>query len=173
MLPTAARGIPGAESPVPDNGGPNLWQPAHGAHLVGGRFSSGKLFVFNLTPNEIFSITASTSCACRTTRATSSSKSRCFWPSARAARDSAWSRYTNIGYTIRLIGASHIAGSPFLRSFLPGAIDARRSRFIRPASTVICCAGAPTLMHIEPRDEFGNSCLFDQNQSDEALQVRK
>lgn len=71
-----------------------------------------------------------------------------------------------------LIGASHIAGSPFLRSFLPGAIDARRSRFIRPASTVICCAGAPTLMHIEPRDEFGNSCLFDQNQSDEALQVQ-
>ncbi|XP_068151337.1 apoptosis-resistant E3 ubiquitin protein ligase 1 isoform X2 [Drosophila tropicalis] len=67
-----------------------------------------------------------------------------------------------------LIGASHIAGSPFLRNFLPGAIDARRSRFVRPASTVICCAGSPTMMHIEPRDEFGNACLFDQ--SDEALQ---
>ncbi|XP_062126180.1 apoptosis-resistant E3 ubiquitin protein ligase 1 isoform X3 [Drosophila sulfurigaster albostrigata] len=66
-----------------------------------------------------------------------------------------------------LIGASHIAGSPFLRNFLPGAIDARRSRFIRPASTVICCASAPTLMHIEPRDEFGNACLFEQ--SDDAL----
>ncbi|XP_032592296.1 apoptosis-resistant E3 ubiquitin protein ligase 1 isoform X6 [Drosophila grimshawi] len=67
-----------------------------------------------------------------------------------------------------LIGASHIAGSPFVRNFLPGAIDPRRSRFIRPASTVICCASAPTLMHIEPRDEFGNACLFEQ--SDEALQ---
>lgn len=66
-----------------------------------------------------------------------------------------------------LIGASHIAGSPFLRNFLPGAIDARRSRFIRPASTVICCASAPTLMHIEPRDEFGNACVFEQ--SDDAL----
>jgi len=51
MLPAAARGIPGAESPVPDNGGPNLWQPAHGAHLVGGSFSPGKLFVFNLNPS--------------------------------------------------------------------------------------------------------------------------
>ncbi|XP_034670108.1 apoptosis-resistant E3 ubiquitin protein ligase 1 isoform X1 [Drosophila subobscura] len=69
-----------------------------------------------------------------------------------------------------LIGASHIAGSPFMRNFLPGSIDARRSRFIRPASTVICCTGSPTLMHIEPRDEFGNACLFDQSQSDEALQ---
>ncbi|XP_030382842.1 apoptosis-resistant E3 ubiquitin protein ligase 1 isoform X4 [Scaptodrosophila lebanonensis] len=67
-----------------------------------------------------------------------------------------------------LIGASHIAGSPFVKNFLPGPIDARRSRFIRPASTVICCAGSPTLMHIEPRDEFGNACLFEQ--SDDALQ---
>ncbi|XP_017860169.1 PREDICTED: apoptosis-resistant E3 ubiquitin protein ligase 1 isoform X4 [Drosophila arizonae] len=67
-----------------------------------------------------------------------------------------------------LIGASHIAGSPFVRNFLPGAIDPRRSRFIRPASTLICCASAPTLMHIEPRDEFGNACIFEQ--SDEALQ---
>ncbi|XP_032294050.1 apoptosis-resistant E3 ubiquitin protein ligase 1 isoform X4 [Drosophila virilis] len=67
-----------------------------------------------------------------------------------------------------LIGASHIAGSPFVRNFLPGAIDPRRSRFIRPASTLICCASAPTLMHIEPRDEFGNACLFEQ--SDEAVQ---
>ncbi|XP_064535518.1 apoptosis-resistant E3 ubiquitin protein ligase 1 isoform X3 [Drosophila montana] len=67
-----------------------------------------------------------------------------------------------------LIGASHIAGSPFVRNFLPGAIDPRRSRFIRPASTLICCASSPTLMHIEPRDEFGNACLFEQ--TDEAVQ---
>lgn len=63
-----------------------------------------------------------------------------------------------------LIGSSHIAGSPFMKSFIPGPIDARRSRFIRPASTVICCAGAPTLLHIEPRDEYGNACIFDQNE---------
>lgn len=34
-----------------------------------------------------------------------------------------------------LIGASHIAGSPFFKTFIPGSMDARRSRLIRPAST--------------------------------------
>lgn len=60
-----------------------------------------------------------------------------------------------------LIGSSHIAGSPFLRSFVPGPIDPRRSRMVRPASTVVCCAGAPTTLHIEPRDEYGNTCQFE------------
>ncbi|XP_037926273.1 apoptosis-resistant E3 ubiquitin protein ligase 1 isoform X4 [Hermetia illucens] len=59
-----------------------------------------------------------------------------------------------------MIGSNHIPGSPFTKTFVPGSIDARRSRFIRPASTVVCCAGAPTLLHIEPRDEFGNGCVF-------------
>lgn len=67
-------------------------------------------------------------------------------------------------YTIAVsIGSSHISGSPFTKTFVPGRMDARRSRFIRPASTVVCCAGAPTLLHIEPRDEFGNSCVFQEN----------
>lgn len=34
-----------------------------------------------------------------------------------------------------LIGSSHIAGSPFFKTFIPGSMDARRSRLIRPAST--------------------------------------
>jgi apoptosis-resistant E3 ubiquitin protein ligase 1 len=59
-----------------------------------------------------------------------------------------------------LIGASHIAGSPFLKTFNPGPMDARRSRLIRPASTIVCCAGAATFLYIEPRDEFGNVCSF-------------
>lgn len=59
-----------------------------------------------------------------------------------------------------LIGTSHIAGSPFFKTFIPGPMDARRSRLIRPASTVVCCAGAPTLLHIDPRDDFGNACVF-------------
>lgn len=62
-----------------------------------------------------------------------------------------------------LIGSSHIAGSPFFKTFIPGPMDARRSRLIRPASTVVCCAGAPTLLHIEPRDEYGNACVFDSD----------
>ncbi|XP_058121974.1 apoptosis-resistant E3 ubiquitin protein ligase 1 isoform X1 [Anopheles ziemanni] len=60
-----------------------------------------------------------------------------------------------------LIGSSHIAGSPFVKTFIPGPMDARRSRLIRPASTVVCCAGAPTSLHIEPRDEHGNACQFE------------
>lgn len=69
-----------------------------------------------------------------------------------------------------MIGASHIAGSPFFKTFLAGPIDARRSRLIRPANTVVCCAGAATLLHIEPRDEFGNHCVF-QHEND-AIEVR-
>lgn len=52
-------------------------------------------FIF-FTQTKLFRLsTASTSCACRTTRATSSSRSRYCWPLARAARDSAWSRNGN------------------------------------------------------------------------------
>lgn len=62
-----------------------------------------------------------------------------------------------------LVGSSHISGSPFFKTFLPGPMDARRSRLIRPASTIVCCAGAPTQLHIEPRDDYGNACVFDVN----------
>lgn len=58
-----------------------------------------------------------------------------------------------------LIGSNHVGGSPFVKTFLPAAMDARRSRLVRPANTLVCCAGTPTLLHIEPKDEFGNCCL--------------
>lgn len=58
-----------------------------------------------------------------------------------------------------LIGSNHVGGSPFVKTFLPAAMDARRSRLVRPANTLVCCAGTPTLLHIEPKDEFGNACL--------------
>lgn len=57
------------------------------------------------------------------------------------------------------IGTNHVAGSPFVKTFLPAAMDARRSRLVRPANTLVCCAGVATMLHIEPKDEFGNSCL--------------
>lgn len=59
-----------------------------------------------------------------------------------------------------MIGSTHIAGSPFVRNFLPGPIDANKSRLVRPANTVVCSAGAITLLYIEPRDEFANACTF-------------
>lgn len=60
-----------------------------------------------------------------------------------------------------LIGSNHVAGSPFVRTFVPGPMDARRSRLVRPANTLVCCAGSPTLLHIEPKDEYGNTCILD------------
>lgn len=60
------------------------------------------------------------------------------------------------------IGSNHVAGSPFVKTFLPAAMDPRRSRLVRPANTLVCCAGAPTVLHIEPKDEFGNSCLVSE-----------
>lgn len=57
------------------------------------------------------------------------------------------------------IGENHVAGSPFLKTFLPGAMDPRRSRLVRPVNTLVCCACTATLLHIEPRDEFDNACL--------------
>lgn len=57
------------------------------------------------------------------------------------------------------IGSNHVAGSPFVKTFLPGAMDGRRSRLVRPANTLVCCAGTSTMLHIEPKDEFGNPCL--------------
>lgn len=64
-----------------------------------------------------------------------------------------------------MIGSSHIPGSPFIRNFLPGPIDATKSRLVRPANTVVCCASATTLLYVEPRDEYGNGCVF-QNDND-------
>lgn len=67
-------------------------------------------------------------------------------------------------YTISImIGSSHIAGSPFTKTFIPSSISPTRSRLIRPASIVVCQEGLPNILHIEPRDEFGNICNYDSN----------
>lgn len=57
-----------------------------------------------------------------------------------------------------------------MRNFLPGPIDASKSRLVRPANTVVCCASAATLLYIEPRDEFGNGCVFERDV--DAVRVR-
>ncbi|CRK94157.1 CLUMA_CG007676, isoform A [Clunio marinus] len=60
-----------------------------------------------------------------------------------------------------MIGSSHIAGSPFTKTFMPSSISPTRSRLIRPASIVVCQEGLPNLLYVEPRDEFGNICSYD------------
>ncbi len=62
-----------------------------------------------------------------------------------------------------MIASSHIAGSPFTKSFVPGPMHPFRSRLVRPSSIVVCCAGSPHLLNIEPRDEFGNTCVFESD----------
>ncbi|XP_046387424.1 apoptosis-resistant E3 ubiquitin protein ligase 1 isoform X2 [Ischnura elegans] len=59
-----------------------------------------------------------------------------------------------------LIGNSHIKGSPFIKYFKPGPPDANKTIFVRHCSTVICTAGIPHSLFIEPRDEFNNLCVF-------------
>ncbi|KAG5675377.1 hypothetical protein PVAND_005286 [Polypedilum vanderplanki] len=65
-----------------------------------------------------------------------------------------------------MIGNSHIAGSPFYRNFVPGAISAPRSRLIRSSSVVVCQVGLPNILYIEARDDFGNLCTNFDNDSD-------
>lgn len=59
-----------------------------------------------------------------------------------------------------LIGSCHVHGSPFLKSFLPGPPDPNKTVFVRQSSTVVCTAGIPHSMTIEPRDEYDNLCVF-------------
>ncbi|XP_049833521.1 apoptosis-resistant E3 ubiquitin protein ligase 1 isoform X2 [Schistocerca gregaria] len=60
-----------------------------------------------------------------------------------------------------LIGSCHVQGSPFLKNFLPGPPDPHKTVFVRHSSTVVCTAGMPHSLMIEPRDEFDNLCVFD------------
>jgi hypothetical protein len=62
-----------------------------------------------------------------------------------------------------MIGSSHIAGSPFYRNFVPGVMSPPRSRLIRSSSIVVCQVGLPSILYIEPRDDFGNVCSFDND----------
>jgi len=62
-----------------------------------------------------------------------------------------------------MVGSTHIAGSPFIKSFIPGKISVLKSRLVRSSSIVIASAGSPTVLNIEPRDDFGNCCIFDEN----------
>lgn len=40
-----------------------------------------------------------------------------------------------------MIGSSHIAGSPFTKTFIPSTCSPTRSRLIRPSSIVVCQEG--------------------------------
>lgn len=57
-----------------------------------------------------------------------------------------------------LVENAHVRGSPFLKTFLPGAIDPNKTLFLKQTSTVVCVTGQPHKLIIEPRDTYGNNC---------------
>lgn len=72
-------------------------------------------------------------------------------------------------FTVRRAGEYHIDvnlgpipinGSPFVKQFLPGQPDGSRTSLVHPVSTVVCTAGVPHQLLLEPRDEFGNFCSW-------------
>lgn len=69
------------------------------------------------------------------------------------------------------LGPIAIAGSPFIKYFLPGPPDASKTTMVRPSSIVVCTAGTPHQLLLEPRDEYGNYCSWksDNKEQQKAL----
>jgi apoptosis-resistant E3 ubiquitin protein ligase 1 len=77
-----------------------------------------------------------------------------------------------VKFTTRLAGQYKISimvcnvqipGSPFTKNFLPSSMSPHKSRMVRPSSIVVCQEGLPSVLYIEPRDEFGNICNYESN----------
>ncbi|XP_064623307.1 apoptosis-resistant E3 ubiquitin protein ligase 1-like isoform X2 [Lineus longissimus] len=60
-----------------------------------------------------------------------------------------------------MIGARHIRGSPFEKTFKSGPIDPSKTCFVQHCSMVVCTKDLATSLYIEPRDEYGNLCTYD------------
>lgn len=73
-----------------------------------------------------------------------------------------------------MVGAQHVAGSPFVRTFAAGPIDAQRTAVLRYCSTVVCTASVGHVIYVEPRDEYGNVCWFSSEEDpSEVLQTNQ
>lgn len=59
-----------------------------------------------------------------------------------------------------MVSNQHVAGSPFMRTFVAGPAYAQRTVVVRHCSTVVCTASVAHLLYIEPRDEYGNICGY-------------
>lgn len=62
-----------------------------------------------------------------------------------------------------MVGNHHVAGSPFLREFTAGPVDAQRTVVLRHCSTLVCTASVAHVLYIEPRDEYSNVCTYDKD----------
>ncbi|CAH1791950.1 unnamed protein product [Owenia fusiformis] len=59
-----------------------------------------------------------------------------------------------------MVGATHIKGSPFIKEFDPGPIDASKTRIANHSSVIVCTQGQDRPLVIEPRDQYGNLCKY-------------
>lgn len=57
-------------------------------------------------------------------------------------------------------GSVEIAGSPFQKSFVSGAVDPRKSVVVRHTATLVCTQNTPHNIHVQPRDAYNNPCTF-------------
>jgi hypothetical protein len=61
------------------------------------------------------------------------------------------------------LGSIPIRGSPFVKYFRPGPPDPSKTTLVRPTSMVVCTAGIPHQLLLEPRDEYGNYCSWNHD----------
>ena len=61
-----------------------------------------------------------------------------------------------------LMGAKHIAGSPFHKRFKPGPLNPSKTGFVSQSAIVVCTKGIQHVMKIEPRDQYGNLCVLSE-----------
>ncbi|XP_070180625.1 apoptosis-resistant E3 ubiquitin protein ligase 1-like [Littorina saxatilis] len=71
-----------------------------------------------------------------------------------------------------MIGGRHIKGSPFAKTFEPGAIDASKTGFMHYSSTVVCAAGTSHPLTIETRDSFNNLAAYRSDQSKHFFKIK-
>ncbi|XP_045123430.1 apoptosis-resistant E3 ubiquitin protein ligase 1-like isoform X2 [Portunus trituberculatus] len=65
-----------------------------------------------------------------------------------------------------LLANQHVRGSPFVKQFLPGPPDPSKIVMVQHCSTVVCTAGQPHHILIEPRDQYHNVCSFPPGRPD-------
>ena len=64
-----------------------------------------------------------------------------------------------------------IRSSPFIKNFTPGPPDPAKTTVVHPVSMDVCTIGVVHQIFLEPRDEFGNTCAWahDVSQQQSAL----
>uniref|UniRef100_A0A8D8SWN9 HECT-type E3 ubiquitin transferase n=1 Tax=Cacopsylla melanoneura TaxID=428564 RepID=A0A8D8SWN9_9HEMI len=66
------------------------------------------------------------------------------------------------------VNGTKVKGSPYHRTFLPGPPDPKKTLIVKFTSIMVAVENVLSKLSIEPRDEFGNTCVHDVNYEPEA-----